>query len=226
MRRHTPGPGARHILTIVGAALVLAANLTTNGWAQEDPPTDIQHSRQETASTFNEDTRFTVDFPGGTVTEYLKMVHQAASQAGHEGPLNIVVTDSARDYVLPSIEIKTTLDGAVGCLEACATEFQEVFVESDITGDLLFIIMRDHRDPPVVQVMNVKAILVNVDKEDFVSAIGIGLEMAGGDPDGVDMKLHEETGLFFVKGPLDRIEVIQQIVQQLDRGGGPGGPTP
>ena len=240
-------------LALPGLALLLAIHLAT--------PLHAGIGGQDEEFDFHE-TQIGIDFPGGSVEEFVDHLKARVQAAGFNGPLNLVITDGAGEFRLPTIEVTTSIEGALACLAACSNDYQELFVDWDETQTVRFIRLADS-NPPIVQVMNVKHIVTNVKQEDFVSAIQIGLEMASssgagtarGEPLGfseagaggggapsegggrvtrsrrvdtgsrtgpsdVSMKLHEETGLFFVKGPRERIQIIEQIVSQLSPNAG------
>ena len=176
-----------------------------------------------------------IDFPGGPVAAYMDLLEAAASERGIDWPLNIVLVDKARDFNLPPIKIRTNLDAAVQVLASCSSQYERLDVVRDREANVQFIRLRNS-NPVITEVLNVRSILEDMPHEDFSSAIAIGMEFAGGDSDEIDMKLHDETGLLFVKGPENKIMLVQRIINQLQprgtggfgraRGSSGGGPGP
>lgn len=156
---------------------------------------------------------YSLDFSGGTIAEYVSMIKDAT--AGKE-QLNIVVTENARDYRLPPIQVQASLEGAIGIIQGCSTDKNLVDVDTDPTGEI-YIVRVEYEDPLKFTVDNIKELLQMVDKESLLSAIEIGLEMQGSGS-AVTMKLHEETGLLFVKGPETSVEVVHQVIHELAKG--------
>ncbi len=155
---------------------------------------------------------FEIDFEGGTIAEYVEMLRTKPSPS----PLNLVVTQSARSFELPSIKVQTNMDGAVGIMEACSNEYQVVELESDPTGNAQ-IVRVNNMDEVVVTVMNAKHLLSKIEEEDFVDAIQMGLEMQG-PISKVELKLHPATGLLFAKGTSRGTHLVEEIVGELSNG--------
>lgn len=177
---------------------------------QPDPP---GVATSETSSE-EEDEWWKISFPGGTIDEYLKVIRDTAPKE-HYPDINVVVVESASGFELPRIEATTTLDGFLGCLEACSTDRYQVSITTDErTGDITIIRVTALNAPPSVRVFNVRQILQSVNEEDFVQAIQTALEFAES-IEGIEMKLHTETGLLFAKGPFAGLEAIEDTIRQL-----------
>lgn len=161
----------------------------------------------------DEEQVYSIEFPGGTIGEYVGLV-----RAIHDNsqPLNVVVTESAENFRLPSVNAQTTLEGVLGVIEGCSTEANSVNVDTDNSGEV-YIIRVEYQEPIRFDVTSVKALLNDIPKESLLSAVEIGLEMQGPGAN-VSLKLHEETGLLFVKGPESSVELVQTIIDQLEGG--------
>lgn len=191
----------------MACSICLALALQTVGFGQV--------ASQEIPDDVNEEV--TINFPGGTIKEYVTLLRDLAfiDRRGNAQNLNVVVTRSASEFALPSIEVVTDLDGALGVIEGCSTRSADVLLEEDNSGSVTLI--KVHRQEPTeVSVINVKRLISVVKRESLLSAIEIGLEMhdAGSD---VTIKLHEETGLLFFKGPDSALTLIRSITQEMQQ---------
>lgn len=194
----------KHSLMPLFALAILFAALPANG--QEDNRAE----RQDEAF-------FQIEFPGGTVAEYVQQLRNPAAEA-HYPHLNIVLSDIPPAFRLPEIMVFTDLDGMLGCLAACSTDEYQVEVDTDETGTVTVIrvvdIGSERQAPDQTTVLNVKKLLSQIPQEDFVAAINLGLDFSGTD-DGVQIKLHNETGLLFARGRPEGLALVREIVEQL-----------
>ncbi len=164
----------------------------------------------------------TINFSGGKLSEYIDLVREkklpAFNSEGEMQPMNIFITEDARNVRMPSVEMTTTFDGFLGILSTISNERQKIIVDS--TNDVTRISV-DNRNLTRVQVINAKQLLEKMDKEDLLSAIEIGMQMQGNEG-AIELKLHEQTGLLFVKGPHENTELVGQIVAELYQANGGG----
>ena len=177
---------------------------------------------QETSGDVAEEI-FTIDFGGGTIAQYVALLKDATDG---KTDLNIVVTDSAENYRLPEIQVRTNLEGAIGVIEGCSTRTSLVEVDTDVSGNI-YIVRVEYEEPMQLTVSSVADLLERIEEQSLLSAVEIGLEMQGSGSN-VTMKLHHETGLLFVKGPESSVELVHQVISELEssarnRGGGRGG---
>ncbi len=227
-------------ILISGVVFFLPASIAT---AQESEPFSQEESDPFNDATLPSETQensgderattFEIFLEEGlSVEDYIDTIKANAREFYPREELNFIITPDAAAFRLPEIDVITNFEGALGVLEACSTRDAEIEIDTDSTGSVRIIRLNQLSPSPTVGVINVQSILKDASHEDFISAIGIGLEMTGGQR-GVSMKLHEETGLFFVKGPERDIEVIHQIVAEMQKntrirnagglGGGSGG---
>ena len=107
-------------------------------------------------------------------------------------------------------------------------------IESDNYGsDIIYVKLNSSLgNDTIVNVMNIESLLSSKDEADVLSAIEIGLEMLNGDESNVQLKLHQESRLLFAKGTSREIELIEGIVNELNKstlanfGGGGFGTVP
>lgn len=165
---------------------------------------------------------YAIDFAGGTINQYVTLVKDVTD--GKE-VLNIVVTESAENYKLPPVQVRASIEGVIGVIEGCSTAKNLIEVDTDVTGEV-YIVRVEYEEPMSFTVDSVKDLLEVVDQTALLSAVEIGLEMQGSGS-AVTMKLHEETGLLFVKGPESSVNLVHQVIDELEKGAhsgrGPGG---
>ncbi len=151
--------------------------------------------------------------------------------------LNIIVSKNTVSSKIPPIELSnaTILSVLYAMQAATESELSFEFLEPD---ENVICISRDPDIGPApeatVSVFNVEEILKNTPEESFLSAVEIGLNMQGGSGSKVEMVLHKETKLMFVKGMYRQLETVQEIVDKLaeislgrvNGGGGFGGGGP
>ncbi len=157
---------------------------------------------------------FEIDFKGGSITEYVNLLRDKPN-FGNEGPedLSIVVTESAKDFRLPEIRVKTNMTGALGIMEGCSTDNQQVVLEMDPSGNVQMVRV-ESSEPTIVTVVNAKQLLSTIDRKELLDAIEMGLEMQG-TISRVELKLHEGTGLLFAKGTKSGTGLVHELVNEL-----------
>ena len=156
---------------------------------------------------------YQINFPGGSLGAFVKLVRQMNDSEGKA--CQMVVTEGAKDYPLPEIEVRTNVEGAIGIMEACSNETATIYVNPTSPNVLIVTVEREQQ--PQTVVLNVQRILERVDQESMLSAISVGMEMLA-PSEKVQLKLHEETGLFFVKGSQASCRLVGEIVEQLEMG--------
>lgn len=198
------------LASLVSSLLFVSGPITSVCLSQETTP-----SPGNVESEFDESSEYwKIKFPGGSIDAYLRMIRETAPKEYYPD-INVVVVESEPGFELPSIEATATLDGFLGCLEACSNERYQVSITTDNrTEEITIIRVSALNPPPSVRVFNVKQILQSVNEEDFVQAIQTALEFSDS-IEGIEMKLHAETGLLFAKGPFAGLEAIEETVQQL-----------
>ncbi len=209
-----PGLPKLQMLFVLPAIAVL---LPATGHAQKKTAVDwpADQSTQSTVDPMQQ--IISVEFAGGTVDEYVGMVRKAAAGT------NIVITGMAGDFILPDIQLnKVPVDSALDCIVRASRDQLSMYYSDHV------VFVEDDRQPPTtgVTVINVKQLLASVDKADVLTAIEVGMEMQGEQPVKIELKLHEETGLLFVKGLHSQTHLVTEIVNQMMMGipsGGLGG---
>lgn len=166
---------------------------------------------------------FDVNFQGGSVEAYISMLKDIAEK-NRGGDVNVILDENVKDVVLPHISFNhVPLDAAIQVLERI--RFDDARINISNTKSI-YVVSAQHsqnvpqrtatppkRNPETV-VFSVREILSQTEEEDLLSAIEIGLNLDGKESSAL-MKLHQETGLLFVKGSRDQLRLISDIVEQL-----------
>lgn len=212
------------LLTVTFTCLCLVAAIPTGLIAQIDnaknPAVKISDSfnarvSQQENDSIADPTVFTIDFPGGTIAEYVEILRKAPNfdNEMNREPVNIVVATSAQDFFLPPIKVTTNMTGAMGLLEGCSDESSQVVVDHDPSGNIQLVRV-DSEERTMVTVINAKALLEKTAVDELMDVIDVGLAMQG-TTSKVELKLHEGTGLLFAKGTPSGTHLVQQIIEEL-----------
>ena len=176
-------------------------------------------STAQTTSDNSEKNKIEIAFPGGPIADFVEMISRPYVENGETKKLNVILKDSARSVRLPKIEIKTTMDGILSCLEALSgNDYQISIHRIGADNDVVLINVESMSELEVV-VISAKKILGTLDEADVLAAIDIGFKMYGGTPE-IELKLHKETGLLFVRGNRSETQLVHDIVNELKTGQG------
>lgn len=147
---------------------------------------------------------------GTTIADFINLITEQSP-----AHLNIVVLDNARDVTLPSMYLKNvTVAAALNAMRVATNE--QVYFEIDDSSELGYIKIDDSIVAVSdVNVFNLDLVLSTYDHEQFLSAVEIGLEMMGKSKADVQMKLHEETHILFVKGNDEAVNMIDGLIGEL-----------
>jgi hypothetical protein len=195
--------------------LILAiVQFNSFGWTQESP--DSLPAAKLGVALDKPQEEFDIDFSGGSISEYVAFLRTCPNFDNEMKParVNIVVTDSAKNFQLPEIKVNTNMDGALGLLEGCSTDNSHIVVQPDPSGNVTMITVESN-EAPSVTVINAKQLLLEVPMEDLLEVIDLGLTMQGNTTK-VELKLHEKTGLIFAKGMRSGTQLVLDIVDELD----------
>ena len=179
-----------------------------------------------TAPAYANPSLIDVDFPGGTLTEYVDTVRQAA---GHS---NIVVAPEAADIAVPPVRLKSV--PLVGALEVLQGDYQPTErttyrvnllelgpwgVDDDETPVYRVSAEVHRRGRPsttMVRVWCIADMADNIPPEDVLAAI----ETAVGLTDSLEygeasIRFHEPTNLIIAQGHPTQLDSVQQVVGRL-----------
>ena len=220
----------RHLITErLLFSLVLIFLLPLQMSAQEqDLPDDMEFYDYATSASV------TIGFSGGTVSDFVKQLTQQAER------MNILIRADVANITLPAMSLRNiTADTALNSLIPLSMEAVSVML--DDSQEYYIVGPNYDRQPEIVEVLNVGKLLfksntdgtgeVSPEKQDqLLSAIEAGQQMLANSSETLKIKLHEQTGLLFVKGSPEQTELVKQIVGELYQGkfnpgiGGGGAP--
>jgi hypothetical protein len=166
---------------------------------------------------------FSIDFPGGTVAEYLAAIRKAFPGA------NIVGSAGLEKYTIPPITLThVTIHGALEPLEiivkppSANTPRVRVMIDNDVASVWLdsFIgpgqFVREHA-PLQTLVWNSKVLTMRgtVTVPDITGAIDTALSVFT-DPK-PEVRIHEQTGILVVRGTEAQLDAAREVIDQLGK---------
>ncbi len=201
------------------------------------PPTDPSAQLPPGASS---QPLVSVEFPNGTVAQYIA----ALKKANPDTPINIVASDRAAKQTLGSISLKNVpVSVAAFSIRVAASTGTMIWDIADIDqrvpvlGDVPVIsrFFTNHAyqvdcqsaarrpDDVVVQALSLQAIVLSEDAKvaDAASAVALTAIQTGlalrdpENPDAAELKFHPDSGLLFVRGTRDEVQLVSQIVSRL-----------
>ena len=190
---------ARTLSLLILMLVLLASNQLAT--AQDDAPIKLEK----------------IDFPGGTVAQYIELLNSQFEQA------NVVVDTPAASFVLPSIRLTTDSQGAVLVLHQLSNNSRKLYVEEAIAfypnspNPIAQIKLEGSSD--IVKVINVKSLLTTISQNDLLDVAKFGLEVQGTTGQ-VKLSLHPQTGILFVKGEESAVKLVLDTIDQLSLGEG------
>ena len=203
-------------LFLFAMAIALVAG-QSSGFAQEN-------TIEEVGDFYNRVNEIKIDLKFDSplvLTEFLELV-----QTQTPFPLNTVIQRGAENVMIPPMSLQQVSVENVFDAVYQATEYElEWDFEGDGDGEIISVWRNpDYDGEPgrPLMVINVSRILQGRNLETLMSAIELGLQMQNdgkNQNEKVNLKLHEQTRLLFVKGTDAELDVVYQIVEQL--GGSP-----
>lgn len=180
------------------------------------------------------DTLINVEFPGGTLADYIEHLKHFNVIAGQPLEVNVLLDESVAGTQLPKISFKKVpLMAALRVVEMIRNESQQ---RIDLAYmDTIFVVSgrsnspRSKPDDHQTMVLPARDILSELSQDDLFSAIEIGLNLE--EPAvPVTLKLHQETGLLFARGRPTQLALISSVIQEIRgsqqrEGGSPRRPT-
>ena len=169
--------------------------------------------------------RISVKFMGGALADYVAIVRENIRSSKDEGihrtAVSVVVAAGAEDFQLPSIQLDNVYpENAVTMLDGLTeTENRKLTVRQ--SGEVIVIsaVRNQKTISQQVTVLNVSDILKQYDEKQLLAAVEIGLKMQGelSSAAPLDIKLHKETGLLFLKGNHAQMGIVHEVVLQLKK---------
>ncbi|MEL7496182.1 MAG: hypothetical protein AAFN77_01140 [Planctomycetota bacterium] len=194
------------------------------------------------------DERYELSFLGGSLGELISMLKRhpiylertveledgSTTIKRVETTLNVVVTESAKNFMLPEIQVTTNTQGVLNLLDALGGPDHQIMIQemTQDNDDVIFVVDIDTQLESEVAVINAKQLLETIEETDMLSAIEIGFQMQGRGGSQVELKLHKETGLLFVRGTYIQTQLVNNVIRELhasrglqtpNRGGGAEG---
>lgn len=210
--------------TLVRSLLpLLAVGLCALAPAQQDTSGTQTGGNQQA-----EDKLVSLDFPGGTLGEFVQHLQRAA------GIVNVLLVDDARAWPVPPIRVsKVQVAQALKAVEqATWTEDGKIDLRpSNGRGEPIWTIRVERRTkkapPPDEQVLVVSLTEltqpapgdpadapVTLRPETVLTAIEAGSKDFVGVP---ELRFHRESGLLFVKGDVQQLSLVREVMGNLER---------
>ncbi len=206
----------------------------------ETPPPEWGDARANTGPLI------TVEFPGGTVANFIEALRQAASP----DPVNAVVSDTASRVVLAPVRLrKVALETAIQSIETAAGDIgswrisrvrlerrdRDPLVGESPVFSVLFEPKRssaarsaDLVEKPMIQVYSLRdvtdpkpgdppGVTLVLKPETVLTAIKSGIELASAESTPtVEIKYHQDSGLLIVRGSPEQTGLVQSTLNALE----------
>lgn len=165
-----------------------------------------------------------LDFPGGSLAEYVAAVRQAGGNA------NIVMMHEAQGIEIPAVQLKqVTIGAALGLVRG---EFQPddqtmLRIQLDEIGPwgadeqpvyrISASVHRPRRHAPTeARVWSVADLLAaEIKAEDILTAVETAVELLAKAMEPAEIRFHEPTGLIIARGHPDQMRAIEEVIDQL-----------
>ena len=142
-----------------------------------------------------------------------------------QNEINIVLAPDLNQVLVAPIQLKNISLSAVLSSLSIATGGEVEWKLAGSNEDVVWIsrnpqfVNKKHKQPEVtVHVINASRILANqqISEASLLSALEIGLEMNNSSPDSVNLKLHKETKLLFMRASENDAGIVFEIVDRLE----------
>lgn len=205
----------RSLSTMLVACLTVTLAVNAPG-SPADPV--VNATQSATASNL-----FDLDFPGGTLKEYVEAIRNKNRKA------NIVIMPDAVNIPMPPVQLKSVqLPRAMEILDnlVVGSDHQEVKISlryvrgnSDMGELSIFTINASRRSLPVrTMVFSVSDILQGeVSDRDLLTTIESSLELVSEGQPEAKVQFHPETGILIVRGYEAQVELVSNLLEELNR---------
>ncbi|MCC6661352.1 MAG: hypothetical protein IT437_10750 [Phycisphaerales bacterium] len=194
--------------TLLAAAAVLAA--TGLACAQGSPPATQPGPG------------ISVEFPGGTVNEYVAALKKAAGGT----PVNAVVSEEAGVQVLPPISLRSVSPyvalSAIPAAAGFGTGNWEVHPIAEPGAASVNTVSVDFlaqdRGGRGLEVFSTQRLLSGdaaIAPDVLLTAVDTALQMEGGGKSRADVMFHKDSGLLLVRGSPSQLNAVSQVISQL-----------
>lgn len=164
---------------------------------------------------------FDLDFPGGTLQEYVDAIRKKVGNA------NIIVMPEAMNIPMPAIHLSSVeVGGALASLDdlKLATGYQEIKTHLSFHQgnqnlgelDIYTINANIHTYNIMTRVFSVSDILHGkVSERDLLSTIESSLELVSENLPEAKVQFHPETGILIVRGYDAQVDVVNNLLDEL-----------
>ena len=196
----------RIVMGLVATLPLVAAWPSQAQMPQSDRKYEHQHSR------------FDVQFPGGTLQEYVERIRQARPG----GAANVVVMPNARPLEVPPVTlVAVTVDAAVQFLEGSYVLPDGREAEVEVTGyaigdspDLVMKVAAEYESLDIcTSVWNVEeALMAGQSAEELLAAVEAVLSLF---PERAKISFHPPTGLLIARGINEQLNLVREAIEEL-----------
>lgn len=212
------------IACLCGLTLVDSAPAVQDGDGVQSPQPSPRQPGVRQRSGLPEQKLFSVEFPGGTVADYIEAVRKAA------GDVNVVILGNVRDIPMQPVRLAgVDAQSALQVLNETPRVQKGRGVEVRVSHEPpnsadelpLFTVHSslDVQESPRVQksmVFSVAEILnQDVKAEDLLTAVQTALELLGDDYEPAQIKFHEATGLIIARGHPNQMQDVYEVLDRL-----------
>ena len=161
---------------------------------------------------------FDIDFPGGTVVEFV-----AAVSAARGRPANILIDENDRSMRIPKFAMRqVTLGSLIQAINQLARmrDPASEFAAGNyaVPGETIWsLTVARPRNVPEEQVkfFNLDRFLPLNSVDDIITALNAGYQLKTGGDDRINLKFHKETRLLMVRGTPEVLAMVGDVLSQL-----------
>lgn len=184
--------------------------LTTMGTSNAQSEAEAK----DLAELMNE--KISLKFDGELPTHFVEAIRQQAPD------VNIIIHPEAIEVKLPKFQLKdVSIEAAISSLSVVSAD--RLVVELNETAEYFVVAPNPRRAPASFEVINVVEFLTDhgqiSDTRErqliLKNAIDEGTKVHGVHSADMSLKLHEATGLLFVRGSYEETETVKKIVEAL-----------
>ncbi len=166
-----------------------------------------------------DDTVVDLHFPGGTVRDYIEAL-AASYRPTSENLAGVIYSDQAARVSIPSVFVtNVTIHRAIKLLEQIADDADGVYIEretDDYDRNTIYVIKANSTSVPrTIGIYSVAYLKDETERNSLLKALELGMML--NESQNVQVKIHQETNLLFVRGTPDELHIAEQIVAQAQR---------
>lgn len=169
----------------------------------------------------------TLDFPGGTLEEYVAMLR---AQATRELPVNITIPPEAQEVRIPRVQLSgVTVGTALLMIQEMLPHDQVALNVRDLSSNVSAYSvaierrLRSLSGNQQLKVYSVRELVAGDDEhaqgrvkpDTLLTAVQVALEQLKSEEAPAEVKFHAESGLLIVRGNSAALDAISQVVKEL-----------